>query len=74
MPEFSFAAEAGGLAVTALLKQAGLAASGSEAVRSIEQGGVRVDGAKVADRTQRLPRGTYVLQVGKRRWARVTVA
>jgi len=74
MPEFTFAAEAGGLAVAALLKQAGLAASGSEAVRSIEQGGVRVDGAKVADRAQRLARGTYVLQVGKRRWARVTVA
>jgi tyrosyl-tRNA synthetase len=57
-----------------LLKQAGLVASGSEAVRNIEQGGVRIDGDKVADKGLRLAAGTYVVQVGKRRAARVTVA
>jgi tyrosyl-tRNA synthetase len=71
MPEFAFAA---GISVPALLKQAGLASSTSEAIRAIEQGGVRVDGRKVDDRALVLPAGTYVVQVGKRRWARVTLA
>ncbi|MFN9209334.1 MAG: tyrosine--tRNA ligase [Betaproteobacteria bacterium] len=75
MPEFTLAADAqGGLSVTALLKQAGLAPSTSEAVRNIEQGGVKIDGQKVSDRALRLAPGTYVVQVGKRPWARVTVA
>jgi tyrosyl-tRNA synthetase len=75
MPEFTFAAEAaGGLGIASLLRQSGLAASNSEAVRSIEQGGVKVDGNRVSDRALRLGSGTYVLQVGKRKWARVTVA
>jgi tyrosyl-tRNA synthetase len=75
MPEFTLAADAqGGLSVTALLKQAGLAPSTSEAVRNIEQGGVKIDGQKVSDRALRLAPGTYVVQVGKRKWARVTVA
>jgi tyrosyl-tRNA synthetase len=52
----------------------GIAPSTSEAIRNIEQGGVKIDGQKVEDRALRLPRGTYVVQVGKRRWARVTVA
>jgi tyrosyl-tRNA synthetase len=65
--------EAGGLGMAAVLKQAGLAPSTSEAVRNIEQGGVKVDGERVADRAQRLGAGTYVIQVGKRKWARVTV-
>jgi tyrosyl-tRNA synthetase len=74
MPEVALAADVtGGLAIGALLKQAGLVPSTSEAMRSIEQGGVKVDGAKVSDRALRLPGGTYVVQVGKRRWARVTV-
>jgi tyrosyl-tRNA synthetase len=74
MPEFSLAGEAaGGLGIAAVLKQAGLAPSASEAVRNIEQGGVRVDGERVADRAQRLGAGTYVIQVGKRKWARVTI-
>jgi tyrosyl-tRNA synthetase len=63
----------GGVGIAALLKQAGLAPSNSEAVRNVEQGGVRVDGEKVSDRSARLPAGTYVVQVGKRKWARVTV-
>jgi tyrosyl-tRNA synthetase len=74
MPECTVEADAeGALGITALLKQAGLAPSASEAVRNVEQGGVRVNGEKVADRAARLPPGTYVVQVGKRKWARVTV-
>jgi len=74
MPEATLGAdEAGGLALTAILKQDGLAPSGSEAIRNIEQGGVKVDGAKVTDRALRLGRGSYVIQVGKRKWARVTL-
>ena len=61
------------LAISALLKQAGLVASTSDAVRNIEQGGVRVDGARIDDRALKLAAGTYVVQVGKRRFARVTV-
>jgi len=74
LPEFTLAGEAaGGLGIAAVLKQAGLAPSTSEAVRNLEQGGVRVDGERVSDRARRLAAGTYVIQVGKRKWARVTV-
>lgn len=73
MPEFTLATAGDGLGIAALLKQAGLVPSTSEAIRSIEQGGVRIDGVKVSDRALRLTSGTYVVQVGKRRWARVTV-
>jgi tyrosyl-tRNA synthetase len=74
MPEVELAApDETGVGIAALLKQAGLAPSTSEAVRNVEQGGVRVDGARVADRALHLRRGTYVVQVGKRKWARVTV-
>jgi tyrosyl-tRNA synthetase len=61
------------LAIAQVLRQAGLAPSTSEALRNLEQGGVRVDGAKVGDRGLKLPAGTYVVQVGKRRFARVTL-
>jgi len=58
-----------------VLKQAGLTASTSEAMRMIEQGGVKIDGEKVSDKTLKLARGTQsVLQVGKRKFARVTIA
>ena len=58
-----------------VLKQAGLTASTSEAMRMIEQGGVKIDGEKVIDKTLKLARGTQsVLQVGKRKVARVTIA
>ena len=60
--------------VAQLLKQSGLVASTSEANRSIDQGGVRVDGERVTDKSLKLPAGTYVVQVGKRRFARVTLA
>jgi len=75
LPEFTLAGEAaGGLGIAAVLKQAGLAPSTSEAVRNLEQGGVKVDGERVSDRALRLDTGTYVIQVGKRKWARVTIA
>jgi tyrosyl-tRNA synthetase len=74
MPELAVATDGKGMAIAPLLKQAGLAPSTSEANRNIEQGGVKVDGQKISDRALHLPPGTYVLQVGKRKWARVTLA
>jgi tyrosyl-tRNA synthetase len=63
-----------GLALTQILKQANLTASTSESMRVIEQGGVKVDGAKVSDKGLKLPAGgPYVLQVGKRKFAKVTL-
>ncbi|MEN9544095.1 MAG: hypothetical protein RLZZ598_928 [Pseudomonadota bacterium] len=61
------------LGIGALLRQAGLAASGSEALRLVEQGGVRIDGATVSDKGLKLEAGRYVVQVGKRKFARVTL-
>ncbi|QEI05101.1 tyrosine--tRNA ligase [Pigmentiphaga aceris] len=61
------------LGILAVLRSAGLCASGAEAQRNIEQGGVRVEGAKVEDKSLKLDVGTYVIQVGKRKFARVTV-
>jgi len=74
MPELRLAAVDGRLAIGQVLKQAGLVPSTSEALRSIEQGAVRIDGQRVSDRALALPPGVYVVQVGKRRWARVTLA
>ena len=62
------------LGIGALLKQANLAPSSSEALRLVDGGGVRIDGATVSDRGLRLGAGTYVVQVGKRKFARVTLA
>jgi tyrosyl-tRNA synthetase len=62
------------LPIGALLKRASLAPSSSEALRLVEQGGVRIDGATVSDKALKLAAGAYVVQVGKRRFARVTVA
>lgn len=62
-----------GLGVGALLKQAGLVPSTSEAVRMIEQGGVKVDGGAVRDKALKLLAGVYVVQVGKRKFAKVTL-
>jgi tyrosyl-tRNA synthetase len=61
------------IGIGALLKQAGLAPSTSEANRLIDGGGVRVDSAVVADKALKLDAGTYILQVGKRKFARVTL-
>ncbi len=61
------------LGIGAVLKQAGLAASTGEALRLVDGHGVRVDGSPVGDRGLKLDVGTYVVQVGKRKFARVTV-
>ncbi len=61
------------LGIGAVLKQAGLAPSGNEAMRLVDGGGVRIDGAVVSDRGLKLPAGTFVVQVGKRKFARVTL-
>ncbi len=62
------------LGIGALLKQANLAPSTSEAMRLVDGNGVRVDGAVVTDRGLKLGAGTYVVQVGKRKFARVTLS
>jgi tyrosyl-tRNA synthetase len=72
IPEVSLSGAPMGIA--ALLKAANLAPSGSEASRLIDGGGVRVDGAVVSDKGLKLAAGTYVVQVGKRKFARVTLA
>jgi tyrosyl-tRNA synthetase len=61
------------LAIGSLLKQAGLAPSASEGLRLVEQGGVRIDGAVVSDKALKVAAGTCVVQVGKRKFARVTL-
>ncbi|HIV69292.1 MAG TPA: tyrosine--tRNA ligase [Candidatus Aquabacterium excrementipullorum] len=75
IPEVQLGLPEGGteLAIGQLLKQAGLVASTSEALRMVEQGGVRVDGGAVADKGLKLPAGTYVVQVGKRKFVRVSL-
>lgn len=72
MPEVTVAGAPVG--ILKLLREAGLVASGAEAQRNVEQGGVRVDGDRVEDKGLQLGAGTYVIQVGKRKFARVTVA
>jgi len=62
------------MGIGALLKAAGLAPSSSEANRLIEGGGVRIDGAVVSDKGLKLEAGSCVVQVGKRKFARVTLA
>jgi len=62
------------LGIAAVLKAAGLVASGSEAARMVEQGGVRVDGTVISDKGLKLAAGTVVVQVGKRKFARVTLS
>ena len=62
------------LGIAALLKNAGLAPSSSEANRLIEGNGVRLDSSVVTDKGLKLSAGTYVLQVGKRKFARVTLS
>jgi tyrosyl-tRNA synthetase len=62
------------LGIAQVVKAAALAASNSEANRLIDGGGVRVDSAVVSDKALKLGAGTYVVQVGKRKFARVTIA
>ena len=75
IPEVNLISESGGLTLPRLLKQAGLTASTSEALRLIEQGGVRIDGEKAANKSLTFgPGERFVVQVGKRKFARVTIA
>jgi len=62
------------LSIGAVLKAAGLASSGGEATRLIDGGGVRVDSSVVSDKALKLEAGTYVVQVGKRKFVRVTLS
>lgn len=74
MPEISLPGIDGVLPVPQLLKQAGLVPSTSDAIRQIAGGGVRLDGERVADKGAAVPVGaTVVAQVGKRKFARVTI-
>ncbi len=75
MPAIRLTADGGGLPIPRILKEAGLAASTSEAMRLVKQGGVRVDGERVENPKLEIAAGqTYIFQVGKRKFARVTVA
>jgi tyrosyl-tRNA synthetase len=74
MPEISVASTGGLIAIANLLKQAGLVASTSEALRMIDQGGVKLDGDKVVDKALQIKAGAVVVaQVGKRKFGRITV-
>ncbi len=73
IPEVTLTLPEGGLAIGQLLKLAGLVPSTSEALRMIDQGGVRIDGAPVSDRGLKLGQGVCVVQVGKRKFAKVTL-
>jgi tyrosyl-tRNA synthetase len=67
--------EEGGLGIAALLNNAGLVSSNGEGFRMVKQGAVKLDGEKVSDKNLRLPSGfSGIVQVGKRRFARVTLA
>lgn len=74
MPEVSIVATAEGMQIANVLKEAGLTATTSEALRMIQQGGVKLDGEKVSDKSLILKSGAnVVLQIGKRKFARVAV-
>lgn len=62
------------LGLGALLKQAGLVPSSSEGLRMVEQGGVKIDGTTISDKSLKVEPGTFVVQVGKRKFARVTLS
>ncbi|MCJ7555911.1 MAG: tyrosine--tRNA ligase [Gammaproteobacteria bacterium] len=74
MPEHELEGPGGSLALVLALREAGLTTSTSEAIRMIQQGAVKVDGEKVADRDMVLAAGSvHVCQVGKRKFARITL-
>ena len=62
------------LGIGQLLKQANLVPSTSEAMRNLEQGGVKIDGTTVSDKALKVDAGTFVVQVGKRRFAKITLS
>ena len=74
MPEISVLIADVHIGVTQMLKQAGLVASTSEALRMIDAGAVKLDGEKVSDKALQLKAGVVVAQVGKRKFGRVTIA
>ena len=75
IPDVSVAVEGDGVPLARLLREAGLAGSTSEGRRLVEQGGVTLDGERVTDPGHVVPAGaTVVIQAGKRRFARVTLA
>jgi len=74
LPEVTVQAQDGQLPIAQALKQAGLVASTSEALRMIDQGGIKLDGEKLSDKGLKLSTGTTVVaQVGKRKFARIIV-
>lgn len=73
IPEVNVAAPDGEIGIARLIKEAGLCPSTGEANRNIDQGGVRLEGERISDRGLKVKPGTYTLQVGKHRWAKVTV-
>lgn len=74
LPEIMVQAEASEIPLIQLLKQAGLTASTSEALRMIKQGGVKLNSEKIEDKAIKIARGeTVILQVGKRKFARITI-
>ena len=74
LPEVTLTSEAGEIGIASLLKEAGLTGSTSESFRMIKQGAVKLDGEKVEDKGLKLPKNTTVVaQVGKRKFAKVTI-
>ena len=74
MPEVTVVAEGGKILLCKLLAQAGLVSSNSEGRRSIQGNGVKIDGEKVSDENLEISAGSYVIQVGKRRFARIVLS
>jgi tyrosyl-tRNA synthetase len=75
IPEVTLSTWGEAMPISQILKQAGLTASTSEAMRMIEQGGVKLDGEKVSDKALKLRAGSpFVIQVGKRKFARVLLS
>jgi tyrosyl-tRNA synthetase len=73
MPEIGVESTDGLIGITQLLKQAGLVASTSEAIRMIDAGAVKLDGEKISDKALQIKAGVVVAQVGKRKFGRVTI-
>ena len=72
MPEVALAGAP--LGILHILRESGLCASGAEAQRNVQQGGVKIDGTKVEDKALSLKPGSYVIQVGKRKFARIRLS
>ncbi|MGP1716953.1 MAG: tyrosine--tRNA ligase [Methylophilus sp.] len=73
VPEIAVTIEGDSIGISQLLKQAGLVESTSEAMRAIQQGGVKLDSVKVEDKNLQLAKSVVVAQVGKRKFARITI-